>query len=405
MGDMLSQAEIDALLGDDLDEDAIETGGGLTLSDEQKDVLGEIENICMGTSAAALHSLLGQKVAITMPRIEVMQWSALPAGFGGRCVGVRANYTKGLQGANLLLLKEADVKAISNLMMGGDGVEDTQDAVDDTDLSAIAEAVGQMMGSASASLSKLMQRQVEVEKPLAFASDMAADVADCAAFVGQTVVRVSFRIEVGTLVDSSFVQVLPYDFAVDMADIMERICMEGQPMLAEAGEEAALVSEAVAAVPEAEVVSMAVSEPIAIPSSNPTRMAASEPVAVPEVTPVTVPKPMVQEAPRQTALQRAKATSAQFQSFGNSSGAQERDNIGMIMDVPLEVTAELGRSSKTIKEILSLTPGSILELDRMAGEPVDIMVNGKFIAKGEVVVIEESFAVRVTEIVQADKRI
>jgi len=395
MGDMLSQAEIDALLGDDLDEDAIETGGGLTLSDEQKDVLGEIENICMGTSAAALHSLLGQKVAITMPRIEVMQWSALPAGFGGRCVGVRANYTKGLQGANLLLLKEADVKAISNLMMGGDGVEDTQDAVDDTDLSAIAEAVGQMMGSASASLSKLMQRQVEVEKPLAFASDMAADVADCAAFVGQTVVRVSFRIEVGTLVDSSFVQVLPYDFAVDMADIMERICMEGQPMLAEAGEEAALVSEAVAAV----------SEPIAIPNPSPTPMVASEPAAVQEVTPVTAPKPMVQEAPRQTAPQSAKATPAQFRSFGSSGGAQERDNIGMIMDVPLEVTAELGRSSKTIKEILSLTPGSILELDRMAGEPVDIMVNGKFIAKGEVVVIEESFAVRVTEIVQADKRI
>ena len=76
------------------------------------------------------------------------------------------------------------------------------------------------------------------------------------------------------------------------------------------------------------------------------------------------------------------------------------DDVELIKDVPLEVTVELGRATKTIHEILDFAPGTIIELDKVAGEPVDVLVNGKFVAKGEVVVIEESFGVRVTEIIK-----
>jgi len=90
---------------------------------------------------------------------------------------------------------------------------------------------------------------------------------------------------------------------------------------------------------------------------------------------------------------------AQFQGFSNMGASAGQENIGLIKDVPLEVTVELGRTKKSIAEILDFAPGTIIELEKIAGEPIDVLVNGKFVAKGEVVVIEESFAIRVTEII------
>jgi len=84
---------------------------------------------------------------------------------------------------------------------------------------------------------------------------------------------------------------------------------------------------------------------------------------------------------------------------------QQKENIEIIMDVPLEVTVELGRTSRKIKDILELQPGSIVELNKLAGEPIDILVNGKFVAKGEVVVIDENFGIRITDIINVEHRI
>ncbi|CRF34670.1 flagellar motor switch protein [Brachyspira suanatina] len=84
----------------------------------------------------------------------------------------------------------------------------------------------------------------------------------------------------------------------------------------------------------------------------------------------------------------------------NSNGIPS-NNIGLLMDVTINVTVELGRARLSIKEILSLGEGSIIELQKLAGEPVDLLVNGKLIAKGEVVVIDECFGVRVTDIVDS----
>lgn len=112
-------------------------------------------------------------------------------------------------------------------------------------------------------------------------------------------------------------------------------------------------------------------------------------------------QPMMAPNMNQMYAQPVNVQPAQFQAF-NPSIAQVAgaENIGLIMDVPLEVTVELGRTTKSIHEILDFAPGTIIELNRIAGEPIDILVNGKYVAKGEVVVIEESFGVRITEIVK-----
>lgn len=107
-------------------------------------------------------------------------------------------------------------------------------------------------------------------------------------------------------------------------------------------------------------------------------------------------QPMYQQMPPVNVQQ------AQFQNFSGAFNPAmfQQENIDLIMDVPLEVTVELGRTTKSIQEILDFAPGTIIELDKIAGEPIDVLVNGKYIAKGEVVVIEESFGVRITEIIK-----
>ena len=95
---------------------------------------------------------------------------------------------------------------------------------------------------------------------------------------------------------------------------------------------------------------------------------------------------------------------AQFTPLATAPVQVNEANIGLILDVPLQVTVELGRTKKSIKDILELSNGSIVELDKLAGEPVDIHVNGKLLAKGEVVVIDENFGVRITDIVSPEER-
>jgi len=386
MGDMLSQAEIDALLGDGSEaEDAAGMEGGIMLSDEQKDVLGEVGNISMGTSATTLHALLSQKVMITTPRVEILTWDRLSQKYDRPCVGIRVDYTDGLRGSNLLILKEEDVKVISSLMMGGDGESGVMEAINEIDLSAISEAMNQMIGSAATSLSSLIKSRIDIETPTAFMLDFNDSSSfDNVAFAGDTVVCVAFRIEIGTLIDSDFMQILPGGFALEMVDMVKNDATT-KPAVVQPVEKAAPASAAPAPA-----------------SVTPRPAPAQTPAPAPTMAaPIPVPASYHQAA----SMQNVNATPVQFQSFDMNAVQQQKENIGIIMDVSLEVTAELGRTSKKIKEILEFTPGSILELDRLAGEPIDIMVNGKFVAKGEVVVIEENFAVRVTEIVNAENRI
>ena len=389
MGDILSQAEIEALLGgSSANDDQAATSSDNSsfdeiLTTEQKDILGEVGNISMGTAATTLFALLNQKVWITTPNVIVMKWGALSNYYNRPCVGVRVDYKEGLMGSNILVLKEQDTRIIANLMMGGDGKVDENAALTELDLSAISEAMNQMVGSASTSISSMISRKIDIETPQAFALDFTDD--DFFDSVGcspdDLIACVSFKMEIGTLINSELMQIYPLDFATEVIDIMMA------------------------------PINNASSSEQTIPASSPpdTPKPAPEPVRQPETAPTVqaVPQPVYSPEPeaKQRQPQNVNVQPAQFQSFDVGAVMQQKENIEIIMDVPLEVSVELGRTHKKIKEILEFSPGSVIELDKLAGEPIDILVNGKFVASGEVVVIDENFGIRITDIISTDKRI
>lgn len=408
MGDMLSQEEINALLGNsNLDSDS---DGGLNassdelLSNEQKDALGEIGNISMGTAATTLFALLNQKVNITTPKVNVLTWNDLSDSYDRPCVGIKVGYKEGLIGSNILVLKQTDVKIIANLMMGGDGVVDEDEELTELDLSAIAEAMNQMVGSSSTSLSSMLSQKIDIDTPQAFVLSFQDDsFFDKLDVQDDIIVCIAFKMEIGTLIDSEIMQILPLDFAKDMVNQMLGIGTS------DSTDTAAPVSE-----PEPSPA------PAPAPVQQPDPMQYQQPMPQQQMAYQQQPMPQQQMAYQQPMPQQQMAYQqpmpmpqqqpvnvqpVQFQNFDVSSVMQQKENIGIIMDVPLEITVELGRTHKLIKEILEFSPGTVIELDKLAGEPIDILVNGKFIAKGEVVVIDENFGIRITDIINAEDRI
>lgn len=394
MDGMLSQEEINALLGgadagQDESADAVVSDSSVAtvseerLSPEEGDALGEIANISMGTAATTLSVLVNNRVEITTPSLSYVTVQDLKENSEAPCVFIYISYRAGLEGKNVLVLKERDVKIITDLMMGGDGTN-TESELSELHLSAISEAMNQMMGSASTSMSSMINEMVDISPPTARRIDFQATALDdvMGDMEGQLFVQVSFKMKIGDLVDSEIMQLYPLDFA---RMIYERFKMTMDGVVEEVEE-----------------------QPAPQPASAP------QPAAQPTPQPQVQPQPAMQQPmmgmPQQMGgipmygmpPQDLNIQPAQFQSFmpaQNLDGIAP-ENIDLIMDVPLEVTVELGRTSKAIKEILDFSPGTIIELDKLAGEPIDVLVNGKFVAKGEVVVIEESFGIRVTEIIK-----
>ena len=391
---MLSQEEINALLGgadagQDESADAVVNDSSVAtvseerLSPEEGDALGEIANISMGTAATTLSVLVNNRVEITTPSLSYVTVQDLKENSEAPCVFIYISYQAGLEGKNVLVLKEHDVKIITDLMMGGDGTN-TESELSELHLSAISEAMNQMMGSASTSMSSMINEMVDISPPTARRIDFQATALDdvMGDMEGQVFVQVSFKMKIGDLVDSEIMQLYPLDFA---RMIYERFKMTMDGVVEEPAEQPA-------------------------PQPTPAPQPAAQPAPQPQVQPQPAMQQPMMGMPQQMGgmpmygmpPQDLNIQPAQFQSFmpaQNLDGIAP-ENIDLIMDVPLEVTVELGRTSKAIKEILDFSPGTIIELDKLAGEPIDVLVNGKLVAKGEVVVIEESFGIRVTEIIR-----
>lgn len=387
---------------------------GFELTDVEKDAIGEVANISMGSSATTLYSLVNRKVNITTPVVTLATWDELLGNYEKPCVFIQIKYTKGLDGTNILVLKESDVKVITDLMMGGDGTN-IDGELSEIHLSAISEAMNQMMGSAATSLSTMLSTMIDISPPDSSLLDLSKyhNGAEIAPFLGGTFVKISFKMEIGDgLVDSNIMQLYPIEFAKKIVDTFINTQMGGSP---DGG------GEPVGASPEP------APAPAPAPSPAPAAMdqQAAPQMGMPQMDPNMANMGMPQMGMPQMGMmpgmmmpgmgmmpgygmpmmggaqQAVNVKPVQFQSFnGDASGGAGGENIGLIMDVPLEVTVELGRTAKTISEILNFAPGTIIELDRIAGEPIDVLVNGKFVARGEVVVIEESFGVRVTEIIK-----
>lgn len=372
MDGLLSQEEIDALTGggNSSPADAIV---GESLTDAERDAVGEIANINMGTAATTLSTLLNHKVTITTPQVSYVTISEIAAQYDRPCVFIHISYINGIEGNNVLILKEQDVKIITDLMMGGDGTN-TEGELTELHLSAISEAMNQMMGSAATSLSSMLEKKVDISPPSASLVDLNDSIEDAALsnFLRGEVVQIAFEMKIGDLVDSQIMQLYPFDFARDLY----------QKFIGDAGLD---------------------KEPEPAPQPEPVPQQAAP---TPQTAPSPAPQPTMEQAvpPQQQYAVPApdiNVQPAQFQAFNMGvSPLIQQENIDLIMDVPLEVSVELGRTNKSIKEILDFSPGTIIELDKLAGEPVDVLVNGKFVAKGEVVVIEENFGIRLTEILK-----
>lgn len=430
MDGMLSQDEINALLNgmsadDSADNETSETPQESNesasdntpntdkpeaLSDTEKDAVGEISNISMGTAATTLSSLLNQKVNITTPRVEVADWDKLSRKYDRPCVMLQIRYKEGIDGNNVLILKERDVKIITDLMMGGTGNVDDGEELTDLHLSAIGEAMNQMMGSAATSLSSMFNRKIDISPPIANIVETYNEMDETLPqFLNDNFVIVAFKMQIGDLIDSEIMQLYPVDFAKELLTMFS-VDQEAQSDNSSASTEPTPAEQAAAPQPQAGTAPQAAAPQQPMPDMSQQGMMQQGMMqqGMPmQGMPYGYGMPMqgmpygygmpMQQAP----VKDVNVSPASFQPFqADVNPLVQQENIDLIMDVPLEVTVELGRVSKSIKDILDFAPGTIVELNKIAGEAVDVLVNGKYVAKGEVVVIEENFGVRITEIIK-----
>lgn len=362
MTDMLSQDEIDALLGGGVSTSDSNTQ---TLTEQEIDAIGEIGNISMGTAATTLFTLLNKKVTITTPQVSETSMAEVAKEFVDPSVLINIVYKVGIEGVNFLILHEKDVKIITDLMMGGDG-SNISSELNDLHLSAISEAMNQMIGSSSTSLSEMLGKKIDISPPEAYHDKISEiDYTQFGVNRDDRVVKISFRMTVGDLIDSEIMQVLPLDVAKQMVSTV--ISGKKDP-----------VQELLRTEPDPVVERVA-------PKKEP-------------------PKNHYQyeEAPQKSSVsaEKVNAVPLQFENFDSNSAQMYYNNdIDLIRDVPLEITVELGKTGKKINEILDFGVGTVIELDRLVGESLDVLANGKRIAKGEVVVVDENYGIRITDII------
>lgn len=376
MSELLSQEEIDALLKGD---NEVEEDKNLkqTLSEEEIDTLGEIGNISMGTAATTLFTLLNHKVTITTPEVSVTTLNEIAMQYPIPFVAVEIQYTQGLEGNNLMIINEEDVKIITDLLMGGDGIN-VGGELTELQLSAISEVMNQMIGSSATSLATMLNKDISISPPNAFSIDFAHKTPSFIFESDDEIVKINFKMEIAGILNSYIMQLIPIDFAKDMVD-----------SLVDGGSED--VEPKVETKPKVKSESKAEHRPTETPRvSNQNQVAREQPANL-------------EESPGD--INPVRVQPVYFQPLEETPVEMENRNIDLILDVPLQISVELGKTKKMIQEILELNLGSIIELDKMAGEPVDILVNGKPIAKGEVVVIDDNFGVRITDIVNPQTRI
>lgn len=432
----LSQEEIDALMAaagasDDDDEaeeeefnpDEPDDGGDL-LSDLEKDALGEIGNISMGSAATSLSALLGHKVNITTPTVKIVTMKIIKDSYPMPYLMVEVTYTDGINGSNILAIQSTDAAIIADLMMGGDGLNPNPE-LGEIQMSAVGESMNQMMGAVATSLSTMFSRKIDISPPVVTFIDLGKDdIVTEMAKSTEKIACISFRMEVEGLIDSEIMQILPLPVAKELTGALLGTAMGGDSAPAPEPEPAPAPAPVQAAPPPPPPQQAAAPPPPPPQQQAPPPQQqyapppqdyqqqpqyAPPPQGYPPQPQYAPPPPGYGYPPPQYPQQSNIVTNmpvapAQFTPLSTEPIQVNDANIGLILDVPLQITVELGRTRKSIKEILELSNGSIVELDKLAGEPVEIQVNGNFLAKGEVVVIDENFGVRITEIASPAER-
>ena len=381
--DFLSQEEINALLsGEDTSDTSTDKADEELITEIDKDLLGEIGNISMGSASTALYQLINQQVNITTPVVSVTTLKEIRQGFETPNIILDIKYIEGIVGRNILIIKIQDGAVISNLMMGGDGkIEADLTTLSEIEISAVSEAMNQMIGSAATSMATMFGRKVDISPPtskvienddIAISDDISED---------QPIVKVSFRLTIGDLVDSNIMQIFPIETAKNIVAIMT-------------GEDKG--QEEVEAVKQSEPIqNKEIEQPVQAP----------QPQYAPQQQQYQQPQYQQPQYAQPQYQQPVEVHQAAFEPLVPQQGVPPMKNMDLILDVPLDISVVLGRTRKSIQDILNLGTGSLIELEKLAEEPVEILVNGKQIALGEVVVVDENFGVRITSIVSNVERI
>jgi len=335
------------------------------LTTDEIDAIGEIGNICMGTSATTMSSILGHRVIITTPKVQLFKPENALAAYRCPFLAVSVGYRDGLEGKNLLILKDVDAAVITDVMMGGDGSIDKNNvALTEIHFSAISEIMNQMIGSSATALSNLIGTSINITPPEAQNIEVGRGIGDLMEGY-PLLIRISFDMEIEGVLHSKLLQMMPLKLAKELADTQLHPAPEPAPKPA--------------------------------PISSPKTAAAAQKSVAPK--PASMPK-AESKPQRMVSVQEAV-----YEDFGDDAqnGTTETGNLELINDIPLQVTVELGRTHKSLQEVMNFGVGTIIMLERLAGEPVDVIVNGKRIAKGEVVVIDENYGVRINEIFAANR--
>ncbi len=406
MSDGLSQAEIDALMNggsaaaeDDSKEEKVEEkteqseaeiekeaveDATLDVDDEiiagmdeqaRMDLIGEVGNISMSQAATTLSSILNHRVSITTPRVTKVRFASLMEGIKTPKVATTVEYKEGVIGTNLMLLHVRDASIIADLMMGGPGNAKEDAEFGDLELSAVAEAMNQMIGSASTSMATMINRKVDILPPMVKLWGEPDNISYDGINPDSIVYRISFNLDVEGLIESEIMQIFTKEMVNDIA--------------------AAMMADKATVVNDRKV--PAEEQPAPAPAAAPTPQ--PQPQAQPQPQPQVAPQPAPQ--PKQPPVEVSQPS---FQTLDGHAQV-EGDNLDLLMDIPLNLSVVLGTSKKSVREILSFNTGSVIELEKLTDEPLDILLNGKLIAQGEVVVINDNFGVRITNILSQSQRI
>ncbi len=370
-------------------EKSEETG----LTGEQKDALGEVGNICMGSASTTLSMLLNQKVNITSPRVTITSLRELFDSFDIPHITIFVRFIEGLSGFNLLIMKIQDAAVLADLMMGGDGSQITEE-LNEIGVSAASEAMNQMIGSASTAMATMFNRTVNISPPETKICHNSEDLDYLNITSEGSIVTVWFDMAIGNILNTHLMQVMGLDTAREEAGLILGQLFgtdDSAPPAEEESQSNELADDTSASgdiIQPVDFEEFLMEEPAeAAPFSFVETDLKKE---LPELK-----KPPKAASPRPASPARSLAAPPGF----------DQHRLDMILDIPLKVTVLLGRTRWPIKDILGLSPGSVVEMQSLVDEPVEVLVNGTLVATGEVVVVNENFGVRITNIVGPEERL
>lgn len=441
------------------------------LSEFEISTIGELGNIAMGSGATTLSMVLNKPVGITAPEVTSTTLAELAAAYPSPLVLVEVKYTVGLEHANVFMLTPGDTAVICDLMMGGDGTSPSPE-IGEMQLSAVGEAMNQMMGTAATAMSQFFGRKVDISPPTINFIQLSGEDQIQRDFADEPLTQITFKLTVEGLIDSQLIQVIPTRsvrklvedlvMAADDPEAVAAAVAAEEAARRKAEEEKAAAAAAAAAPPpsaQEATTTVPAADDFGLPGGLPGGLPQS---AVAGGMETALPRSAVADMPAHQPYQEAASAAppgyppgygqpqgyppgygqpqypppgygqpqypppgyggyaqpgpspfqadpvavkqAQFAPLAAPPGMEGISGLDLIMDVPLKVTVELGRTRMQIRDVLDLGKGSVVELDRLVGEPIDMLVNGKLIAKGEVVVIDENFGIRVTDIVSPIER-